>query len=95
MDSIGLTPPSSGLLQYVVDGLAHGKQRKKSIVAELKPDEGPTALLMADFRTDGMGENSIARERQMFERAEQVCGLISKTSRTYFELQYLRMRVIN
>jgi len=33
---------------------------------------------MADFRTNGMGENLIARERQKFERAKQVCGLISK-----------------
>ena len=37
-------------------------------MAELKLDKGKTALLMADFHTDSMGENPIVRERQIFER---------------------------
>ena len=41
-------------------------------MAELKLDKGKTALLMADFHTDSMGENPIVRERQTFERAKEV-----------------------
>ena len=41
-------------------------------MAELKLDKGKTALLMADFHTDSMGENPIVRERQTFERAKVV-----------------------
>ena len=42
------------------------------MVAEVKLDKGKTALLMADFHTDSMGENPIVRERQTFERAKEV-----------------------
>ena len=41
-------------------------------MAELKLDQGKTALPMADFHTDSMGENLIVRERQTFERAKEV-----------------------
>ena len=41
-------------------------------MAELKLETGKTALLMADFHTDSMGENPIVRERQTFERAKEV-----------------------
>jgi len=41
-------------------------------VAELMLDKGKTALLMADFHTDSMGENPIVRERHTFERAKEV-----------------------
>ncbi len=41
-------------------------------MAELMLDKGKTALLMADFHTDSMGENPIVRERQTFERAKEV-----------------------
>ena len=41
-------------------------------MAEIKLDKGTTALLMADFHTDSMGENPIVRERQTFERAKEV-----------------------
>jgi nicotinamidase-related amidase len=41
-------------------------------VAELVLDKGKTALLMADFHTDSMGENPIVRERHTFERAKEV-----------------------
>ena len=41
-------------------------------MAELKLDKGKTALLLADFHTDSMGENPIVRERQTFERAKDV-----------------------
>ena len=40
--------------------------------ASLKLDKGKTALLMADFHTESMGENPIVRERQIFERAKEV-----------------------
>ena len=41
-------------------------------MAEIKLDKSTTALLMADFHTDSMGENPIVRERQAFERAKEV-----------------------
>ena len=41
-------------------------------MAELILDKGKTALLMADFHTDSMGENPIVRERHTFERAKEV-----------------------
>ncbi len=39
---------------------------------ELKLAKGTTALLMADFHTDSMGENPIVRERRTFDRAKEV-----------------------
>ena len=42
------------------------------MVSEVKLDKGKTALLMADFHTDSMGENPIVRERQTCERAKEV-----------------------
>ena len=42
------------------------------MVSEVKLDKGKTALLMADFHTDSMGENPVVRERQTFERAKEV-----------------------
>ena len=41
-------------------------------MADLILDKGKTALLMADFHTDSMGENPIVRERHTFERAKEV-----------------------
>ena len=41
-------------------------------MAELNLDRNKTAVLAADFHTEGMGDNPMVRERQTFERAQEV-----------------------
>ena len=41
-------------------------------MAELTLDRSKTVVLAADFHTEGMGDNPMVRERQTFERAQEV-----------------------
>ena len=41
-------------------------------MAELTLNKSRTVVLAADFHTDGMGDNPMVRERQTFERAQEV-----------------------
>ena len=41
-------------------------------MADIELDKSRTALLMADFHTDSMGENPIVQERRTFDRAGEV-----------------------
>ncbi len=41
-------------------------------MAELTLDKSRTVVLAADFHTEGMGDNPMVRERQTFERAQDV-----------------------
>ena len=41
-------------------------------MAELSLDNSRTVVLAADFHTEGMGDNPMVRERQTFERAQEV-----------------------
>ena len=41
-------------------------------MTELNLDRNKTAVLAADFHTEGMGDNPMVRERQTFERAQEV-----------------------
>jgi len=48
------------------------ERRRELLMAELKLDKSKTVLLMADFHTDGMGENPIMRGRRTFDWAKEV-----------------------
>ena len=41
-------------------------------MAEIELDTDRTALLMADFHTDSMGENPVVQERRTIDRAREV-----------------------
>ena len=43
-------------------------------MAEVELDKDRTALIMADFHTDSMGQNPVVLERRTFDRARDVLG---------------------